>query len=414
MMRSMFAGVSGLRSHQTMMDVVGNNIANVNTVGFKASRVQFEDAMSQLLVGAAGGAGEATAGINPQQVGLGVGIAAIDLQFTQGSSQLTGIATDVSIQGEGFFQVRFGEEDLFSRVGSFSFDQDGFLVDTAGGILQGWMADQNQTINTSTPLQDIRIPIGQTIDAVATTSISVRGNLDAGSDPTGPVSSTSIDVIDSLGNRHRITVEFDKTGTNAWDMIVRDPAGAALGAAVPLTFDPATGVLTTPTTPPSFTFTPVGSAAMTFEIDLGDPTSNSRITQFGGRSEPQAVSQNGAETAYLRSFSFAPDGVLSGVYSNGRSQQLAKVAMAIFANPKALLAAGESRFRESNGSGMPQVGEAGMTGRGLLSPGTLEGSNVELAKEFTNLILAQRGFQASSRIITTSDEMIQELVNLRR
>jgi flagellar hook protein FlgE len=414
MMRSMFAGVSGLRSHQTMMDVVGNNIANVNTIGFKTSRVQFADALSQLLRGASGGAGEATAGINPQQVGLGVGVSAIDLQFSQGSSQLTGIATDVAIQGEGFFQLRYGTEELFTRVGSFNFDQDGFLVDPTGGVVRGWLADQNQFINTTTPLQDIQIPLGQTIDAVATTSVSVRGNLDAGSSTTGPEVSTSIDVIDSLGNRHRISISFDKTAVNTWNMIVRDPGGTQLGASVPVTFAPATGVVTSPLTPPAFTYSPAGVAPINFVVDLGDPTSNSRITQFGGKSEPQATGQNGSESGFLRSFAIAPDGVISGVYSNGRAQALAQIALANFANPKSLLAAGESRYRASNGSGPPQIGEPATRGRGTLTAGTLEMSNVELAREFTSLILAQRGFQASSRIITTSDEMIQELVNLRR
>src|SRR5918992_563842 len=147
MMRSMFAGVSGLRSHQIMMDVVGNNIANVNTVGFKASRVLFQDALSQMIRGSSGGTGEATAGINPQQVGLGVKIASTDTPFAQGGSQLTGRSTDVAIQGDGFFATRVGNETLYTRSGAFTFDQQGFLTDSSGGVVQGWIADPNGAIS---------------------------------------------------------------------------------------------------------------------------------------------------------------------------------------------------------------------------------------------------------------------------
>jgi flagellar hook protein FlgE len=413
MMRSMFAGVSGIRAHQTMMDVIGNNVANVNTVGFKASRVLFSDALSQLVRGASGGTGEATGGVNPQQVGLGTKVAGIEMLFTQGGSQLTGNATDVSIQGDGFFAVRGGTETLYTRAGAFSFDHDGALVDGSGAIVQGWLTAPNGTIDRNAPVNDIRVRIGQAIDPSPTTSLSIRGNLSATTAVGDPPVTTALDVVDGQGNNHRLTFSFAKTAANTWTLTGLDPASAPIGTAT-LVFDPATGLMTSPTTPPSFTYTPAGASAVTFTVDLGAATGDSRLTQFGSGSDPQAVSQNGSGAGVLRSFAIGSDGTLSGVYSNGRSKPIAQLSVANFANPKGLIAAGDSKFRRSNAAGEALMGSPGIGGRGELNAGTLEMSNVELAQEFTNLILAQRGFQASSRVITASDEMIQDLVNLRR
>ncbi|HEX2213534.1 MAG TPA: flagellar hook protein FlgE, partial [Mycobacterium sp.] len=369
MMRSMFAGVSGLRSHQVMMDVVGNNIANVNTVGFKSSRVLFQDALSQMIRGASVGSGEATAGINPQQVGLGVRVASTDLIFSQGGSQLTGRATDVSIQGDGFFIVRLGPEVVYSRAGAFSFDTNGFLTDATGGILQGWMSDDTGQISTTTPVDNIRIPLGQTNEPVATEIVSVGGNLAVDADPADPPIITAIDVIDNLGASHRITFEFTKSGDNAWDVDVLDPDGNSIGTQS-MAFDPATGALTTPASgaPPSFTFTPAnGAAALTFDVDFHGQNGAAGVTQYGGASDIAALSQNGNTSGFLRAFAISDDGVLSGVFSNGRSKPLAKIGMANFNNPGGLVKAGDSRYRSSNASGQALIGEAGTGGRGALS-----------------------------------------------
>ena len=413
MMRSMFAGVSGLRSHQIMMDVVGNNIANVNTVGFKASRVTFADALSQLVRGSSGGTGEATVGINPHQVGLGVRVASTDLVFTQGGSQLTGKSTDVSVQGEGFFVVRFGSEQLYTRAGAFSFDQNGNLTDPSGAAVQGWLASPDGTISSNAPVQDIKIPVGQTIAPTATTSVRIGGNVSAGAETTDDPVITAIDIVDNVGDTHRITYQLAKTGDNAWELDVIDPDGTSLGTTA-LTFDPDTGQLTAPTTPPSFSYTPSGGSAVDFTIDFGDPGAAGSLTQFGGSSDAAALGQDGSTSGFLRAFAIGDDGVLSGVFSNGRSRPLARLAVASFNNPSGLLKSGDSRFRATTTSGAALVGESGSAGRGTISAGTLEMANVELAQEFTNLIIAQRGFQANSRIITSSDEMLQDLVNLKR
>jgi flagellar hook protein FlgE len=410
MMRSMFAGVSGLRSHQVMMDVVGNNIANVNTVGFKSSRVIFQDTLSQMLRGSSGGTGEATAGVNPQQVGLGVRVGGIDIVFAQGASQLTGKATDVSIQGDGFFVERIGAETLYTRAGSFSFDPQGFLTDPSGGVVQGWLAATDGSIVTNAPISDLKLPVGQVIEPIPTKTVNLGGNVSADAPITDPPVQTAVEVIDSLGAKVRVSFDFVKTADNTWTLTAKDATGASIGTAN-LVFDPATGKLTTPATMPSFTFDPGdGSAPLTFTADM----SNGALTQFGGPSTAAALGQDGSGSGYLRSFAISDDGIVSGVFSNGKSKTLAQLAVATFANPQGLVKAGGSMYRASSVSGTPLAGIGGTAGRGSLAAGTLEMSNVDLAQEFTNLIIAQRGFQANSRIITASDELLQDLVNLKR
>lgn len=411
MMRSMFAGVSGLRAHQTMTDVVANNIANVNTVGFKASRVQFADTLSQLIRGSSGGTGEATGGINPQQVGLGVNVASTNKIFTQGGSQLTGRATDVAITGDGFFSVGFAGENLYTRAGSFSFDDDGFLTDPTGGVVQGWNSALDGTVNINAPVDGLQVPVNATTPPRATTMVDIAGNLDE-SVAIGETQSTAIDVIDGLGEVHRMSMDFTKVAANQWEVEVTDPSGGSLGTST-IDFDGADGSLIT-AVPPSFTFTPPAGSAITFDLNIGSPGAVDGLTQYAGAASAQAVDQDGLEIGSLRSFAIASDGTLSGVFSNGQTSILGQLAITTFSNPAGLLSAGDSRYRGTNASGQALIGTPNSAGRGGIAAGTLEMSNVDLAEEFTNLIIAQRGFQANSHIITVSDEMIQELVNLKR
>jgi flagellar hook protein FlgE len=284
MLRSLFSGISGLRVNQTMLDVTGNNIANANTIGFKSSSTVFQDTLSQMLTGASG-ANDGRGGTNPTQVGLGVQLAATQTNFTQGSTQTTGRATDLMIQGDGFFVTRKGNENLYTRAGSFTFDETGALVTPTGNRVQGYL-------------------------------------LDGTGAPTGGL----IDVTLSTDNA-----------------VPAVPAGVE-----------------------------------------------------------------------LVSYNIGSDGKLRGVFDDGVQRELAQLAVADFNNPMGLEKVGETSFRESANSGVPQVGVAGQGRRGTLIGGAVEMSNVDLAAEFTNLILAQRGFQASSRVITTSDEVLQELVNIKR
>ncbi|MDQ2650659.1 MAG: flagellar hook protein FlgE [Actinomycetota bacterium] len=409
MLRSMFSGVSGLRSHQTMVDVIGNNIANVNTAGFKSSSVVFQDLLSQVLTGA--GVPTATAGgTNPAQVGLGVKIAGISTNFTGGASQLTGSATDLSIQGDGFFVVRQGAETLYTRAGALAFDATGRLTSADGSIVQGWIADATGAINTNAASVDLSMPLGQTLAPSATTSMALGGNLDASS-PIGQAVVTAIKVYDQLGTPISVSASFTRTAANTWDFAVDTNGDGTFEAAGSLAFDGSTGALLSPN--PSITMLS-GNFPGGITVDLGAPGSANALTQFAGETSVAAISQDGYDLGSLQSFAIGQDGIVTGVFSNGRNRPLGRIALGSFTNPMGLEKAGGSLFRPTVNSGLANIGVAGAGGRGTLLGSTLEMSNVDLAREFTNLIIAQRGFQANSRVITASDELLQDLVNLKR
>ncbi|MGN6132553.1 MAG: flagellar hook-basal body complex protein [Nocardioidaceae bacterium] len=289
MLRSLFSAISGLRANQTMLDVTGNNIANANTAGFKASNVVFQDTLSQMLTGAsapsAPGVTPVNGGTNPIQVGLGVQVGAVTTNFNQGSAQTTGRPTNLMISGDGFFVVNRGGTPLYTRAGAFNFDQNGNLVTPDGDIVQGF------------PLDAAGKP-----DTTQTTDITISDLVQEGNTPA-----TS-----------------------------------------------------------------------------------------------------------LRSYSIGADGVVTGVYGDGTKKPLAQVALATFSNPAGMEKAGDTAFQTTANSGKPQLGAAGSGRHGSLMAGAIEMSNVDLAQEFTNLIIAQRGFQATSRVVTTSDQVLEELVNLKR
>ncbi len=392
MLRSLFSGISGLRSHQTMLDVTGNNIANVNTTGFKSSQTQFQDTLSQVLQNA-GGAQPGTGGTNPAQVGLGVRVAGITTNFTQGASQITGRSTDMMIQGDGFFVVRKGAETFYTRAGSFDFDATGQMVlPGEGALVQGWAA-VNGVVDTNGPLSDLRVPAGSIMPAVATTSATYEGNLDAEA-ADGTVLERTVSVFDATGNERTLALTFTKSATG-WTLGATD--GTSTVAPAALTFA-ADGTLTTPT---SLT---VG----TVTVDV------SALSGFAGLDTVKAKTQDGQAAGTLQSFALGADGTITGSFSNGLKQTIGRLALGAFTNPAGLEKAGGSLFRTSVNSGDAQVGAAGTGGRGSLAGGALEMSNVDLSSEFTSLIVAQRGFQANSRVITTSDEVLQELVNLKR
>jgi flagellar hook protein FlgE len=409
MLRSMFSGVSGLRAHQTMVDVIGNNIANVNTAGFKSSGVVFQDLLSQVLTGA-GAPTAALGGTNPAQIGLGTSVAGISTSFSQGASQLTGRATDLSIQGDGFFVVRSGNEVLYTRAGALDFDAMGRLVTADGSVLQGWPANAQGAINTNGGVMDLTMPLGQNLQPRATESVQIGGNLDA-TFPLGEPIVTSITVYDQLGTALSVSARFTRTGDNTWDLEVDTNQDGTWEPAGSLTFDGTTGELTSP--PPTITMLQ-GNFGGPITLDFGTPGGPEALVQFSGATSVAALSQDGYPLGALQSFTIGQDGVVSGVFSNGRTRPLGQIALATFANPGGLERAGNSAFRATVNSGLAQIGPAGGGGRGTLLGSTLEMSNVDLAREFTNLIVAQRGFQANSRVISASDELLQELVNLRR
>lgn len=406
MMRSMFSAVSGLRAHQVMADVIGNNIANVNTTGFKASRVEFADTLTQLME-AGSLANEQTGTVNPTQVGLGVKVAATQLSLNPGAALVTNQTTDVALAGDGYFVVRNAGEQGYSRAGSFRFDALGRLVNPSGGIVQGWVRDPaTNLINTNAPLTDIAVPVAQQIPPRATALVEYGGNLSV-DQVIGETAQSAIEIVDGQGVMHSVTLTFDKTAADTWDFEMTDEAGTVV-ASQALEFDPATGALTVPPGPVAITFTTPNGTDIAFDFDL------SSVTQYGSATDPRLVSTDGVSAGSLRGFGIDSNGVISGVFSNGLTQDLAQLAVANFANPNGLGAEGDTAFRETLASGAAVIGTPGTGGRAVMNSGQLETSNVELGLEFTNLIIAQRGFQANSRVITTSDEMIQELVNLSR
>ncbi|MDG6102022.1 flagellar hook protein FlgE [Dactylosporangium aurantiacum] len=407
MLRSLFSGISGLRAHQQMMDVTSNNIANVNTVGFKSSQVVFQDTLSQMMR-AAGAPQQGQGGTNPAQVGLGVRLGAINTSFVQGSAQTTGRATDVMISGDGFFVVNSVNEQLYTRAGAFNFDAEGKLVTPTGAAVQGWPA-VNGEVNTNAPIGDIRLPMGTLIAPNATRNMVIAGNLPA----DAPVNTTiprSIKTYDVQGNVVTLTTTFTLTA-GGWEVVVSD--GTSPSAATPLTFLP-NGQISLPTYTDANGDTKIGllydpdGDGVGVEVDLAG------LTEYTGNTTVSPLSQNGSPAATLQSFSINPDGQLVGVFSNGNKQTVAQLALANFNNPPGLEKVGDSLYRFTVNSGLAQVGVAGTVGLGTLQSGAVEMSNVDLAQEFTNLIVAQRGFQANSKVISTSDDVLQELVNLKR
>jgi flagellar hook protein FlgE len=418
MLRSMFSAISGLRAHQTKLDVAGNNIANVNTVGFKASQTVFEDTLSQVLRNGSSPSG-GVAGTNPAQVGLGVKVAGITTNFGQGSTQNTGRASDFMISGDGFFVTQQGNQQLYTRAGSFDLDGVGNLVTPDGATLQGWMAGPNG-IDTNGPLESLKITQGQVLAPVATSGAAVSGNLSAGAAATDTPVTSQITMYDGLGNAHQIAVTLQKTATaDQWSMTLSEGTNVLSSSTVIFGSTGATaGQITTPASK-TVSFTPSTLAAPSTAIPTWPGSVDidlSKLTQFGGASTAAAktTADGGSALGTLESYSLSNDGTVVGLYSNGLRQPIGQLALATFTNPGGLEKAGNSSFRAGDNSGNPLVGAAGTGGRGTLSAGALEMSNVDLAEEFTGLIVAQRGFQANSRVITTSDEILQDLVQLKR
>ncbi|MGQ0843564.1 MAG: flagellar hook-basal body complex protein [Sporichthyaceae bacterium] len=395
MLRSLFAGISGLRQHQTMMDITGNNIANINTTGFKSSTTVFQDTLSQMLRGAGAPVGE-EGGTNPAQVGLGVRLSAITTNFAQGSAQSTGRSTDLMIQGDGFFVVRNGGENLYTRAGAFSFDTNGRLVSPEGASVQGWSANGG-VVDTNAPVGDIVLPVGSVLAPVATTTVNFGGNLPSDA-PVGTVVRSAIRTFDAAGT----AIDLDVTATLGAGGVWSLASGAGTLSPATLSF---TGSGATPSST-AISFTATGGQVIALDT--------SKVTGYAGQTSMAATAQNGSAMGTLQAFTMSQDGTLIGVFSNGLKSPLGQVALANFNNPPGLEKVGGSMYRTTVNSGTEQLGQAGTAGRGLLSSGSLEMSNVDLAAEFTNLIVAQRGFQANSRVITTSDQILEDLVNLKR
>jgi len=411
MMRSMSVAIAALRNHQVYMDVVSSNISNVNTTGFKASRISFQELLSQTLRGSSaprGGVG----GLNPVQIGLGMALGGIDTLFTQGSLQDTGKLTDLAIQGDGFLILSNGDSGgyAYTRDGNLDVGIDGSLLNLATGMkVMGWQADDTGAVDTSQAMSELIIPFGQSM-ARASSTMDMGGNFDAQA-VAGDSFSATIGTYDSLGVLHNIDLTFTRSATaNQWTWTASTTeAGVSITpSGTTINFNPdGSFASTNPATQLAIDY---GNGSNTATVDLDF----SAVTQLMGLSNINQTSQNGLPPGSLSTFSVSSTGELSGLFSNGLNRTLGQIAMANFTNPGGLVKEGQSLFVVSANSGTPQVGLPGQEGRGSITAGYLEMSNVELAQQFTSMITAQRGFQANSRVITTSDEMLQELVNLKR
>lgn len=463
MMRSLYSGVSGLQNHQVRMDVLGHNIANVNTTGYKKNRVNFQDLLYQQMSGAAR-PNEEVGGVNPKEIGLGMSIASVDTIHTQGSLQTTGVMTDVAIQGNGFFVLQKGDSRFFTRAGAFGLDRDGRLVNPANGYrVQGWNAqvvNGREILNTSGALEDLVIPVGSKDPAKATEQVYLACNLDKRLPeiPEGAPEETVLrgtwrveeKIYDSFGIEHILRIEFTRVPgqPNQWNAAVTvDPeaetatnTAVSLGAAPEGTNNfvveftnlgtlrrvadaqgnqsPEEGTLAL-----NVAFDVQGAAAaegggpvrQTFALNLGTAGSvRSTVTQFAEASSTKVFQQDGYSMGYLETFKIDQSGVITAVYSNGSNRTIGQIALASFTNPGGLEKSGETNFVQSNNSGMADIGPSGIAGKGKIIAGTLEMSNVDLAEQFTDMIVTQRGFQASSKTIQTSDQMLQELLTLKR
>ena len=378
-----------MKNFQTKLDVIGNNIANVNTYGFKKGRVTFKDTMNQTVAGASA-AQENRGGKNAMQVGLGSTLATIDTIHTGSSLQTTGRSLDLGIDGDGYFVVSQGQSQYYTRAGNFYLDDNGTLVNADGLKVQSY---ENGV------LSDITVNVNAMLPAVVTDEITLEGNLP--SDASGANELVQqIKVVDANGDAQVLDLEFKGTGNNwtvqLWNRNV-DPAQPS------------------PATPQAITFP--NQANSNIALSGFTPAQNVTLNFSGLTNQPGSITAmanpNGNTAGMLESFNIGSLGEINGVYSNGEIGTLGQLAIAKFSNGSGLLKAGNSLFQETVNSGVANINVAG-EGRGVVAAGSLEMSNVDLSEEFTEMITAQRGFQSNTRIITTSDEILQELVNLKR
>jgi flagellar hook protein FlgE len=419
-----YSGLSGLSAYSGALNIVGNNLANLNTAGFKTSDVSFEDLVTRTFGGVAtNGAG------NPMQVGLGTLPNSISGIFSQGAIQNSSESTNVALEGNGFFVVGDTAEDRFyTRAGTFFFNNDGYLVNPTGKYVLGYtQKDANNNIIASGALQQIFLPSNTTSAPQATTEVEIFANLDVRSVPTSTYTASTT-IYDSKGAPHTLTITFTHNGLNAggndeWAYSAAipdaDTVTGAVGSGIlgtgTLEFDN-TGTLVTPAADVTLT-TPAfanGAAALTFDWILYDVNGTPIITGYPIPSTTSATNTDGFPPGNLTSIIINSDGVLEGVFDNGQVEQLAQVAIAQFNNPKGLLRMGRNLYAETNASGTPSIGAADTGGRGTVIGSALESSNVDIAVEFTRMLVFQRGYQANSKIITASDTLTQTAIGLVR
>ncbi|HMN67678.1 MAG TPA: flagellar hook protein FlgE [Bdellovibrionales bacterium] len=423
---SLYTGVSGLAAQGEALGVIGDNIANANTTGFKASRAEFQDIVAKSLKGILGG----------NQIGRGVKIGAVNPILVQGNTDQTEKVTDLAIAGDGYFTLKGTDGESFTRDGSFKFDKEGYLVTNDYQRVQGFQADEKGTIQNK--LGDIRFPRAL-VPAKATKEMKLDLNLDSRVqnvkqfDAKNPYDtshySTGLEMYDSQGNKHLVNMFFVKTADRTWNYYgmvdgkeitgAKDDEMAQVTAGT-LTYT-VDGKLDTETqTLSAFNFRGGAQQGQPVKIDFGDSITTDKGTgvngskQYGKESDLISWSQDGSAAGTINNLSFNDEGILTALYSNGETQDIAQIALAKFENPEAMFKVGNNRLKEARDSGAPALGGPGRAGRGKVMAKSLERSTVDLAMEFVNLIQNQRGFQANAKTITTTDELLGEVINLKR
>ena len=430
----MLSGVASIKAQQSRMNVIGDNLANVNTTAFKSSTVTFAEMMSQ-TTRTASGATAGRGGVNPIQYGLGVSVAATDVNESQGALNQTNRQTDLAIQGNGYFVTSNSQRMGYTRDGSLQVDSSGNLVQASTGErILGWKADTFGNIDPTKALNATDyVQIPNSLNSVQVSSKAIwAGNLNAGALPSDTVT-TSVRVYDALGGPHDLnlvmtnhqnpaagatppagaTSSFDwqvwegpvgtgnmvgSSATSGNERMYFDSTGKRV-TALPVGTD--NTVLVAPTS---------GTAYAPFTVKMNFDS----ISQLNGTSQVNATDQDGFAPGALQTYSISQDGVITGIFTNGLTRPIAQIAMASFTNPEGLERAGNNMFMESDNSGKAQLGIPRTGSRGTLSTGFLEQSNVDIGSEFTDLIVTQRGFQANTKVVTTVDEMLQDLISMKR
>lgn len=422
---SLYTGVSGMTAQGEALGVIGDNIANANTIGFKASRAEFQDIISKSLKGVLGG----------NQIGRGVKIGAVNPILTQGNVDATEKVTDLAISGDGYFKVKGSDGDSFTRDGSFHFDREGYLVTNDNQKVQGFGTDEKGNILNK--MTDIKFPRAL-IPAKASKEIKMDLNLDSRMEATkkfdikDPYStshySTGVEMYDSQGNKHLLSLFFNKTADRQWEYKGVVDGKEVTGGEEGKLSEVCTGKLeftvdgklnSQEMTSSNFNFKGGALQGQQVKLNFGDAIKDGGkgldgTKQYGKNSDLISWHQDGAAAGTITSLSFNDEGILTAVYSNGQASDLAQIALAKFENPEALFKVGNNRLKESRDSGGASIGGPGTAGRGKLFAKSLERSTVDLATEFVNMIQNQRGFQANAKTITTTDELLNEVIQLKR
>jgi len=398
--------LSGLNAASTELRVIGNNIANASTVGFKESRAEFADVFAR-----------SNLGVSSNAVGSGVRVTSVSQQFGQGNVNFTDSNLDLAISGQGFFLLNDGGVTNYTRAGQFSSDRNGFIVNSSGQRLTVFQADAAGNITGAQG--DLQLNTSD-IAPAATTSVAVDLNLDAAAvvPAIGPFdatdartynSSTSLTTFDSLGSSHLLTLFYVKTGPSAWDSYSFSD-GVQVDGPDALTFDTG-GQLATPVPPSTVTIPPFnpGGGAANLAIDVG----YGNTTQYGSGFAVNSLSQDGFTTGRLNSIDISDEGIITSRFTNGQSQAIGQVALANFANPQGLRQLGDTTWAESFDSGAALISSPGTGSLGLIESGALEGSNIDLTEQLVSIITAQRNFQANAQVITTADSITQTIINIR-